>query len=71
MLLMLIVCSKFTAWGPNLGIWILIGFSFNFAVILRFVEIEITRKIAQISKSIKAYNMHEIKIFESPNLNMG
>ena len=25
-----------TAWGPNLGTWILIGYNFNFAVILRF-----------------------------------
>ena len=40
-------------------IWVL-----NFAVILRIGEIQINRKIAQISKSIKAYNKHGIEIFE-------
>ena len=49
------------------SIWILFGYNFNFAVILKFGEIPITRKIAQISKSIKAYKMHGIEIFESPN----
>ena len=44
--------------------------NFNFAVIFRFGEIQINRKIAQIFKSIKAYKKHGIKIFESPNLNI-
>ena len=47
-----------TAQGPNSGIWMLFGYNFNFAVILRFEEIQINQKIAQISKSIKAYKMH-------------
>ena len=53
-----------------MGVWILFGYNFNFAVILRFGEIEINRKIAQISKSMKAYKKHGIEIFESPNLNI-
>ena len=48
----------------------LIGYNFNFAFILRFREIQINRKFAQISKSIKAYEKHGIQIFESPNLNI-
>ena len=31
-----LLCNQSTAWGPNLGIWILIGYNFNFAVILTF-----------------------------------
>ena len=52
------------------SIWILFGYNFNFAVILTFGEIQINRKIAQISKSTKAYKKHRIEIFESPNLNI-
>ena len=59
-----------TAWGPNLGIWILFGYNFNFAVMLKFGQIKITWQIAQISKSTKAYKMHGIEIFESPNFNI-
>ena len=59
-----------TALGPNLGIWILIGYNSNLAVILRFGEIQITRQIAQISKSIKAYKTYGTEIFETPNLNI-
>ena len=53
-----------------MGIWILIVYNLNFSVILKFGEIKINRKIAQISKSIKAYEKHGIEIFESPNLNI-
>ena len=56
--------------GPNSGTWILFGCNFNFAVILRFGWILITRQIAQISKSTKANKMHGIELFESPNLNI-
>ena len=45
-------------------------YNISFAVILRFGEIQINQKIAQISKSIKAYKKHGIDIFEFPNLNI-
>ena len=31
-----------TAWGPNLRIWILFGYNFNFAVILKFGDSKIS-----------------------------
>ena len=52
--------------------WILIGYNFNFAVILRFREIQRLHRFPKAYKRAykKAYKKHGIEIFESPNLNV-